>query len=555
MLPPSGTPVWTPAPVAWRPPVPDPLPPAPLLVPSWKGIATFVLGQIWGALNPPPLQWRVAQQLAYNKPGIYAFTIERHSTISGKLCADGSNYFDSWSSSDVIRFGTASNKVLSIQMGASGTDVALVCSGDDGPPIYGISGSVSTEQDPDGSTFTLEPASNPSRSGIEGGKTVEIAVVSATVNGEALKVPKAFIPVPKPPIKPEPEVLPDKRPRVVPLVPAPAPAPRPTPAEPSPVQPEPGPAPAPKVLPSMPPKPTTTTGRVWQRVSNGSLEQPAPAPVRTTNPTAVFPIPGGVGIPGNGPQPNLDSMAQELGRIEQKLHQLLNPIDKAPDWIELLRAIYELLNSVWNKKTYTLTEYCNPTGDPDYEPPHWDFVAEGANTLPGVLLNRIDALALMLDQTVRVKQQICEPVRHRPQGALVTVNFIAAEKPQGSSAYLRKYLRYRDLNGLPEARHVEHWLDFVWDAGPAIVTSRGLPWGVVQVWAADPEEGRRVIAHAAAIAGVDLKDKRHRWEDSAPGSSRYGRSGRMAVERDQTGVPCVSKRDGSGGRPSWALAP
>jgi hypothetical protein len=149
------------------------------------------------------------------------------------------------------------------------------------------------------------------------------------------------------------------------------------------------------------------------------------------------------------------------------------------------------------------------------------------------------------------KQPVCKGPR--PQGELVTVNFISGTKPPGSSAYLRKYMRYRDISGRPEADHVAHWLGFEWQAGPAIVASKGAAWGIVSVWAADPAEGRRVIEHAAAIAGVDLTVATHAFVDSTPQHSRYGRSGLMAVERTRAGVPCISKRSGPSGRPEWAL--
>jgi hypothetical protein len=544
-------------PSVWTPPTPDPLPPAPFFDLSWRGVGVFLLEQVWGLLNAPPLTLDDPKPLAYNVPGIYRFDITRNHYITGKRCSDNSSYTDSWESTDTVNFGTAGNKVLSISLSAPGTSVALTCVGDDGPVVYGITGSVSTDSNPGGAPFTLEPDRSPSRSAFEGSESIQITVTRATVNGNELELPRQFIPAPKPVITPLPRVEPGKerRPLAPPLIPLPTPAPNPAPAVPDPVPAEPGPAPAPTITPTLPPWIAPVIPADGQGVTPGGVTGKSRGPVAVTNPTDVFPIPGGAPIPANGPQANLQSIAQELGRIEQKLHQLMNPVGNVPDWMEQLRSLWELLNSVGNSKTYRLTEYCNPTGDPEYDPPYWDFTAAGAPSFPGIVINRLDALAEMLDQTVRVKQQVCEPVRFRPQGDLVTVNFIAAEKPPGSSAYLRKYMRYRDLNGLPEAKHVEHWLGFTWDAGPAIVHSKGAPWGIVEVWAADPEEGRRVIAHAAAIAGVDLKDKGHSWVDSTSRSTRYGRTGRMAVERNQSGVPCISKRDGSNGQPTWGLGP
>jgi len=355
-----------------------------------------------------------------------------------------------------------------------------------------------------------------------------------------------------------PAVLPQQQPQPQPWPARPEQLPIPLPEiapDQSPVPVEPGPAIAPAF--PLPLPPSTIPGRndLWPVIRDGRVVESSPAPVPTTRPDAIYPIPGAPPVIGNGPQTTPTGISQELGRIEQKLHMLMNPTNAVPDWIQLLRDLYELLTSLTGGTTYTLQEFCNPDNDPNYEPQTWEFEAPGALTFSGVLANRLDALALMIDQSLRAKQQTCAPTRRQAQGQPVTVNFIANTKPQGSSAYLRKTMRYRDQTETPEADHIDHWADFEWNAGPAIVTSHGASWGVVQVWAESDAEGRRVIEHAAAIAGVDLTAEGCRWEYSSPRSTRYGKTGTMRVEHDMTGSPCISKRAGSDGRPDWTLDP
>jgi hypothetical protein len=116
---------------------------------------------------------------------------------------------------------------------------------------------------------------------------------------------------------------------------------------------------------------------------------------------------------------------------------------------------------------------------------------------------------------------------------------------------VRKTLQYRDQGNTSEAAHVEHWRGFSWEAGPVIVASDG-PWGTVQVWASSESEGKRVIRHAATIAGFDPDgDPAGRWIVTSSADRRYGRRGTMRV-RVRQGYLCVSKRDGPNGAPrAW----
>lgn len=124
---------------------------------------------------------------------------------------------------------------------------------------------------------------------------------------------------------------------------------------------------------------------------------------------------------------------------------------------------------------------------------------------------------------------------------------MAGERP------LRKVLRYRDLSGATLEEHTEHWRGFEWDAGPVCVINKGAAWGVPQVWAASAAEGKRVIRHAAAIAGVNPDAKPAKWVITGTLDPRYGRTGRMLVKGLGDGAISVTKREGANGLPQVAV--
>lgn len=111
-----------------------------------------------------------------------------------------------------------------------------------------------------------------------------------------------------------------------------------------------------------------------------------------------------------------------------------------------------------------------------------------------------------------------------------------------------KKLTYRDQSGASLADHTEHWRGFTWSTGPVIVTHKEATWGVVQVWAATIEEGKRVIRHAGLIAGVD-PDAVGRWEISGTTNPRYGREAVVAPMVLKGGEISVTKREGPFGLP------
>lgn len=110
-----------------------------------------------------------------------------------------------------------------------------------------------------------------------------------------------------------------------------------------------------------------------------------------------------------------------------------------------------------------------------------------------------------------------------------------------------KRLTYRDMANAPLEAHAEHWRTFTFEAGPWLVQANG-PFGRPRVWASSEAEGKRVLRHAAAIAGWDLEGPEVEIVATRIEDQRLGKGGtyRVAIKR---GLLLVSKRDGSSGAP------
>jgi len=115
-----------------------------------------------------------------------------------------------------------------------------------------------------------------------------------------------------------------------------------------------------------------------------------------------------------------------------------------------------------------------------------------------------------------------------------------------------KRLSYRDQTGKDQDAHVAHWEGFEWSAGDTIVKLKG-PHGQIQVWASSEGEGRRVIRHACAIAGIDENDPACWWQVEQSTSSRNGKPGTFRT-REKNGYVFVSKRDTPNGSPWWSAS-
>lgn len=216
------------------------------------------------------------------------------------------------------------------------------------------------------------------------------------------------------------------------------------------------------------------------------------------------------------------------------------PDGDEPWWAPLLRgAAGGAAAAIVNKALEELFEIPYPAGsyeikgvcerDPDGNP--MDVTRSSTYTSgKGIdaVLTRLDAIADLFQYHKELRQPTCRHVTS--QGELVTVNFVSdAPSPQGEKP-LRKYLRYRDQTSSDVAVHGAHWRDFSWQAGPVCVIHKNGPWGVLQVWAVSVDEGKRVVRHAGAVAGVD-PDSNGEWLVTGSSDPRYGQTGTMRVER------------------------
>lgn len=238
-----------------------------------------------------------------------------------------------------------------------------------------------------------------------------------------------------------------------------------------------------------------------------------------------------------------------------------NEFGKEPWWYSLIRgaagglaaaAVSKLLDEIFAARlpatVYRLTSVCETGTNGGAVDLVREVVIPEAKILEGIA-KRLDALPV-LDQGLKdFRQPVCPTPRPTITGELVTVNFKSIAPSPAGTRSLRKLLRYRDQTGAHRDVHVAHWEFFEWDAGPVMVASKGAQWGIVQVWAATADEGKRVIGHAAQVAGVDLTQANHEWVISSPKDPRYGQTGRMRVDRRDDHWIRVSKRPGPDGLP------
>jgi len=251
----------------------------------------------------------------------------------------------------------------------------------------------------------------------------------------AVPFPNPEVPV----VVPDGYVVPQIEPSV-PDAPEPLPLPLPSPVTVPPAVPEVQPVPQPT-------RPNTQTIRIPQIVKtttivrqpeqqqtaivivNGSQVAPAPAPVTQTDPTQIIPWPGADPIvgPGPAPAPTLEGIAGELGRIERKLEVMNTPaapgnlVDKIGDIGDLIGPIVEAIMALTSETTYQLDSPCEVNEVTGEKLPPVLVQVPGAITQFGAILNRIDALAELLQVHKNLKQPNCKT--KPPTGEFVTVNF------------------------------------------------------------------------------------------------------------------------------------
>jgi hypothetical protein len=236
-----------------------------------------------------------------------------------------------------------------------------------------------------------------------------------------------------------------------------------------------------------------------------------------------------------------------VGRIEQKVARMQNGeggLDLTP-WLWLLPLLEQFFEQDIPGITYSLTGICEDVEEGQTQPIA-EFKVEPAKNL-GAIINRLDTMDDMLQQHLAWKTPICKPCIEQ-KGDWRSIAFLSDEVSAFGKSRLRKRLRYRSTSGIGLSGVIDHWKDFVWQAGPVCVQHADHTWGTPQCWAASINEGKRVIRHAAGEAGFD-PDKNGRWVVSGSDSPRVGVPGTMRVNRSG-GYYWITARDGSESRPT-----
>ena len=273
--------------------------------------------------------------------------------------------------------------------------------------------------------------------------------------------------------------------------------------------------------------------------------EPEPAPEQTPEGNTYI---GTLVIPAQGPapQPTLEGIATEVGKIERKLEiQLLQDQGPGPDLEGLQAAVDELLALLTADQPdgrYTITGPCEVSGgqaQASVRVADWPPTGDPLS----LLSVKLDALAEIMQYAKELRQPICHV---RATGQELTVDFVEDRAGTWEDRPLRKTLSYRDQGGGSLESHTAGWTGFSWQAGPVQLISQG-KWGKVQVYAASRGEAERVIRHAAGLAGYDIDgDSKHQWIEGSHAGGRIGRSGTMIVKPVPGGV-AVRWRDGPTG--------
>jgi len=189
-------------------------------------------------------------------------------------------------------------------------------------------------------------------------------------------------------------------------------------------QPQAEPTPAkPKVVPSVFPSPVKTTP---------TQPDGKPVPVTAAKPTPTpkdAHVVNNQIIPANGPQPSLDGIAKEVGRIESKMASVMKskPLKDPLGWdeiISILRFLKDVFDGITDDEAEGVYEISSPC-ELDGQGRRIIFestIAESTDKF-GAIINRINAVADLLQHSKNLKQPLCPGRRFPVSGQAVTVNF------------------------------------------------------------------------------------------------------------------------------------
>ena len=168
------------------------------------------------------------------------------------------------------------------------------------------------------------------------------------------------------------------------------------------------------------------------------------------------------------------------------------------------------------------------------------------------VLSQQAVLMEILQQHLNWKTPTCNAPS--PKGAYArSITFASDENTLRGNRRCVKRFGYRSTGTCDLETLYEHWRCFVWNTGPVIVGHRGSHLGTPQVWAYDIDEGKRVIQHAGAEAGVD-PDKVGEWTIGGSDHPRYGVSHTVKL-MEVRGLWQATAREGPDGfaKAVWTL--
>jgi hypothetical protein len=274
-------------------------------------------------------------------------------------------------------------------------------------------------------------------------------------------------------------------------------------------------------------------------------------PVITLPGTHVIITPGGtIPVGGDGVKATLQGIAKEVKRVEGKSAQLLKNttgtgdlINKLPALLAAIDILMQIFERPLPSEEFSISAVCDEPLEDGSQPRTTVILPK--EKWADRLISQSTVVPDLLQAHLGYKTPTCGSSKVPLEGDWVTTRWLSDEKMDHSGRRLRKLFRYRSQSTRDLVELSSYWECFSWRSGPVCVRHTGSWWGDPQVWAESAEEGKRVIRHAAAEAGID-PDQTGRWAVSGSRSPRYGMSGTMRIHVHK-GFPWVASRDGA----SW----
>ena len=266
----------------------------------------------------------------------------------------------------------------------------------------------------------------------------------------------------------------------------------------------------------------------------------------TISPTIIYsPVVGEPEfIPPDGPDGTPRSIEEIIEEINNTERKIIEEINNNTD--ERIEEYFNERVPVIAGGTWDLQGVCEKDAEGAILDPQptteWTYQGGSAAVVANYQLMLMQE---MLQQQLDWRHLTCGGSKPELQGDWVSTGWMSLEASENSNRPLRKLFRYRSLGDRDVVALLGYWKDFQWEAGPVCVVHTKAWWGLLQVWAASEEEGKRVIRFAGVNAGID-PDTEGTWQISTSTGSRYGRTGTMTLACYK-GQYHVSARD----TPDW----